>query len=220
MELTTILLWGVVTLLGYGIWIWWKSNSFFQKILAQLQGRIRSGLRVVSVNDLAVVQANLLRLEEKVHARLIPINTTEKFSPQIQKCPLAIDLSFVHFDQSEDFAAAMDVPLARPRSILWNGLRFTLSDSVWLHIGVMSRENVANGKVHAMVHGPFCRVCLKRLVERDPVHAAEVPVQCRHCGVSWGKQGSDRLQISLVDLKRQVYDSLDRKKRTSRGVRC
>lgn len=220
MELTPILLWGVVTLMAYGLWTWWKPNGSFQQILDQLRHRIRSGLRVVSVNDLEVVQENLLRLEERVHARLAPLNTAEKFPPQLQKFHPAIDPPFVHFEQSEDFTSAMEVPFARPRSIVWNGLRFTLSDSLWSHMEVMPRKDVEDGQVQAMVHGPFCRVCLKRLVERDRVHTAEVPAQCRHCGLSWSNQKSDRLPISLVDLKRQVYDSLDWKFRASRGVHC
>ncbi len=221
MELTpNFLLWGVVTLLGYVLWILWKANGVFQQILDQLRYRIRSGLRVASVNELEVVQENLLRLEEHVHVQMASLNTKEKFSPQLQKCPQTMDPSFVRLEQSGDSTIVMDVPLPRPRSIVWNGLRFTLSDSLWAHMGVMPRKKAEDGQIQALVHGPFCRVCLKRLVERDRVYAAEVPGQCRHCGVSWSNQEFDRLPISLVDLKRKVYDSLDRKLRTSRGVQC
>jgi len=221
MELIPIFfLWVVVTLLGCGLWIWWKANGSFQQILDQLRYRIRSVLRVASVNELEVVQENLLHLEKHVYAQMASLNTKEKFSPELQKCPQAIDPPFVYLEQSGDPTLVMDVPFPRPRSIVWNGLRFTLSDSLWAHMGVMPREKVEDGQVQAMVHGPFCRVCLKRLVERDRVHAAEVPGQCRHCGVSWSSQESDRLPISLVDLKRQMYNSLDRKLRTSRGVQC
>jgi len=88
-------------------------------------------------------------------------------------------------------------------------------------MGVMPRKNIEDGQVHAMLHGPFCRNCLKGLVvERDRVHAAAVPANCHHSGVSWGNQESDCLPISLVDLKRQTDDNFDPILRTSRGVQC
>jgi hypothetical protein len=87
-------------------------------------------------------------------------------------------------------------------------------------MGVATREDLEDGQIQAMVQGPFCRVCLKRLVGRDRVHDAEVPAQCRHCGFSWSNQASDNLSISLLEVKRQVYDSLERELRTNRRVQC
>jgi hypothetical protein len=220
MELTSILLWVVMAFLGYRFWIWWKTNGSFQQILDQLRYRIRFVLRVVSVKELEAVQDNLLRLEQQIHAQLSHLKTAEKSSHQRQKCPQESDPPFVPFEQSGDSTSSMNAPFSRPRSIVRNGLRFTLSDSIWSHMGVATREDLEDGQVQAMVQGPFCRVCLKRVVGRDRVHDAEVPAQCRHCGFSWSNQESDSLSISLLELKRQVYESLDRELRTNRRVQC
>jgi hypothetical protein len=142
-------------LLGYKLWILWKTNYSCQAILEKIRGRICSGLRVAGLNELEAVQENLCRLEEQVRIRLAPSKTSEKFSHQLPKCPQEIDPPFVHFEQSGDSTAARDVLFPRPRSIMWNGLRFTLSDSIWLHMGVMSRENIEDDQVQAMVHGRF-----------------------------------------------------------------
>jgi hypothetical protein len=110
MELTTILLWALVTLLGYRLWIWLKTNGSFQQILDQFRYRIRSGLGAVGIKELETVQENFSRLEQQVHARLAHLKTAEEFSHQIQKCPQEIDLPFVHFEQSGDSPSAMDAP--------------------------------------------------------------------------------------------------------------
>lgn len=220
MELTSILLLVLMMLLGYRMWLWWKKYGSFRQIFDQLRYRIRSGLRVVDVEDLEAVQENLFRLEQQVYARLVHLKTAEKVLPQVQKCPEEFDPPFVQPVQTGDFLALMDVPSPRPRSIMWNGLRFTLSDSIWANLGVIPRDDLENGQVQAMVQGPFCQFCLKRLVGRNPVLAVEVPVQCRYCGLSWSNQGSESQPILLIDLKRQVYDNLDREFRRSRRAQC
>jgi hypothetical protein len=220
MELTSILLWGVLAFLGYRVWIWWKTNGSFQQILDHLRYRIRFGLRAGSVKELEAVQDNLLRLDHQVHALLSHVKTAEKSLHQLQICSQEIEPPFVPFEQSGDASSSMDISFSPPRSIVRNGLRFTLSDSIWSHMGVATREDLDDGQVQAMVQGPFCRICLKRLVGRDRVRVAVVPAQCRHCGFSWSNQGSNNLSISLLELKRQVYDSLDRELRSNRRVQC
>ena len=220
MELTSIVLWAVMAFLGYRFWIWWKTNRSFQQILDQLRNRIRFGLRVGSVKELEAVQDNFLRLERQVHARLSYLKTEGKSSHPLQTSPPEIAPLFVPFGQPGDSISSMNASFSRPRSIVRNGLRFTLSDSIWSHMGVARREDIEDGQVQAMVQGPFCGACLKRLVGRDRVYAAEVPAQCRHCGFSWSKQEFDSLTISLLELKRQVYDNLDRELRTNRKVQC
>ncbi|MEJ2230110.1 MAG: hypothetical protein P8X46_02860 [Nitrospirales bacterium] len=207
MESTTIFLWAVVTFVGYRLWIWLKTNRS-QQILDHFRYQIRSGLKAVGIKELETVQENFSCLEQQVRARLSHVKIAENFSHQIQKCPQEINPPLVHFEQSGDSIYPKDAPSPRSRSIEWNGLRFTLSDSFWAHMGVTRREDLEDGQLQTMVQGPFCRVCLKRLVGRDRTHTAEVPAHCPHCGLSWGNQQYDSLSISLVDLKGQVYDHL------------
>jgi hypothetical protein len=218
MEFIAIFLSMVVLFVGYRFWISQHAMDSCQAILEQLRGRIRSGLKVVGVNQLEAIQENLSRLEQQVVSHLPHKKSSEKFSPQLSKSLQAIDDSFVQIEQSWSSTPARNLSIPRSRSIMWNGLRFTLSDAIWSYLGLIPMEDIEDAQVQVMVQGPFCRACLKRLVERYSVPAAEVPKHCRHCGLSWNNQKSDCLPISLVELKRRVFDDLDRKSRASRMV--
>jgi hypothetical protein len=216
MELIFILLlWAVVALLGYRLWVLRKTYGSFRHILEQFPARIRSGLGVVGDRELKDIQEKFFRLEQQVHARKVSVTTAEKFSHQFREYLQEVESP----EPSDKSFSAMDGSVPRPRSIMWKGLRFTLSDSIWLQMGVVPKEDIEDDQVQAMVQGPFCRVCLKRLVGRDRVQVAEVPAQCHNCGLSWSIE-SDNRSMPLGDLKRMVYDMLARKVRTSRDVQC
>ncbi|UCH90477.1 MAG: hypothetical protein JSU60_05000, partial [Nitrospirota bacterium] len=108
----------------------------------------------------------------------------------------------------------------RPRSIVRFGLRLTLSDTLWAHLGNSRVEDIEDFLIDSLLQGPFCPVCLKRWVGRDrSKNAMEVPGQCRHCGFSWDRQGTVGLPISLVQLKRRVYEKLDEEYRAGGTIR-
>lgn len=220
MELIFILLWAMVALLGYQLWVLRKTYGAFRHIFEQLPDWIRSRLGVVGVEELENIQEKFFRLEQQVHVRKVSLTTAEKLSHQFPNCFEGVESSADRLKLSDDSLSPMDGPVPRPRSIMWKGLRFTLSDSMWLQIGVVPKEDVEDDQVQAMVQGPFCRVCLKRLVGRDRVQIAEVPAQCHNCGLFWSIHESDHRSMQLGDLKRMVYDMLDRKVRTSRNVQC
>ena len=100
------------------------------------------------------------------------------------------------------------------------GLRFTLSDSFWLQMKVVPKEDMEDDQVQAMVQGPFCRVCLKRLVVRDRLQVAVVPAQCQNCGWSWSMHDSEQPSMPVSDLKRMVYDMFNQNVRASRKFQC
>lgn len=208
----------VLLFVGYRFWISRHAMDSCQAILEHLRGRIRSGLRVVGENQLEAIQENLCRLEQQVLSHLSSKNSSEKFSPHPPKYLQAIDHSFIQIEQFRSSTPARDLSIPRSRSITWNGLRFTLSDAIWSYLGLIPMQDIDKDQVQRMVQGPFCRVCLKRLVGRFSVPSAEVPKHCRHCGSSWSNKKSDCLPISLVELKRRVFDDLDRKSRASRVV--
>lgn len=220
MELTFIVLCTVVVLLGYQLCVLWKIHGSFLQILKKLPDRIRSGLGVVSVRELKNIQGNFYRLEQQVHDRKVPGTTAEKFAQHFQECFQNVKLPVDCLEPFDDSLSAMDDPVPRPRSIMWNGLRFTLSDSIWFQVGVVPNEDVEDDQVQAMVQGPFCRRCLKRLVGRVHVQVSGVPAQCHNCGLSWSIHELDYPEMPLGELKRMVYDMLDRKVRMGRNVQC
>jgi hypothetical protein len=218
MEWIQIVLWTVAILLGLMFLIWLKANRPFQQINNSLRARIQSGLRVVGVDELEAVRESLHRLEQQVHARLAHLKTADKLLHQHQKDYQERDSSLVHFEQSGSSNSPIDTPFNRPRSVVRNGLRFTLSDAIWLHLGVLSREDLEDDQIQAMIQGPFCQICFKRLVGRTHVHTTEVLAQCRHCGAFWSQKEFKNSPISLLDLKCQIYISLDREFRTHGSV--
>ena len=204
MEWVAIFPLAIVIFLSYRLWHWWKTNGS-DHILEKLSYRIRLKLGVVSNNELKVVQEHLLSLEYQMHTRLAHLENPRQFT----KYPSSIDFLNIPFKHVPSSNPAKEDSFLRPRSIVWNGLRFTFSDSIWSYVEVNPREILSDSQVQAMVQGPFCRNCLKRLTRRNPVHAAEVPAQCHYCGLSWNNAASVNLPVSLADLKRRLVTALN-----------
>jgi hypothetical protein len=164
-----------------------------------------------------VMQEQLQHLKQQAETRLTSLEATAKFSTQLQYVSKEIDRRLTQLEMSEDTKKDSGTAcFQRPRSIVRFGLRLTLSDALWAHLGISRVEDIEDSLIDSMLQGPFCPVCLKRWMGRDrSKNAMEVPAQCRHCGVSWDRQGMVDLPISLVQLKRGVYDKLDEEYRAA-----
>lgn len=215
-----ILLWALVALLGYLLWVLLKKLGTFHHIFEQLPQWIRSGLGVVGIKDLKDIQEKIFGLKQEICVREVSVTTADKLPAQFQECTEEVGLPVDRLELFDDSLSVIDGPASRPRSIMWNGLRFSLSDSIWLRMGVVPKEDVEDSQVQVMVQGPFCRACLRRLVGRNGVQIAVVPAQCHNCGLSWSKHEFVCSAILLNDLKRMVYDMLDRKVRANQNVQC
>ncbi|WNM58896.1 hypothetical protein [Candidatus Nitrospira allomarina] len=184
MELMLILLWMVVVLLSYQFWVLGKTHGSFLQILKELSGRIRGRLEVVDVRELKTIQAKFFRLEQQVYFRKVLGVKAGAYFQQFHKCFHKGEPSVDGLASFEDSVFHLGRTDPRPRSIIWKGLRFTLSDSIWFQTGVVPNEDVEDDQVQSMVQGPFCRGCLKRLVGRIPAQISYVPAQCHNCGLS------------------------------------
>ncbi len=205
----------VVLVLAYGLWIWRKDGKSFQPFRDRVRYRIRSALGVVSRDEIQVMQERLQHKEQQLENRLTRVEGATKFSNQLQYFSKEIDRRLIQLERPENLTESSASPLIHhPRSIVRFGLRLTLSDIVWTNLGIKGVEEMDDQLLDTLVQGPFCPVCLKRLVGRDQAkHSAEVPAHCRHCGIAWDCHGRITLPMSLVELKRQVYDVLDQEYR-------
>jgi hypothetical protein len=203
MELIAIIPLAVVIVLSYRLWFWWKTNGS-GPVLDKFFYQLRLKFGVVSIHELEVVQEHLVYLEHQVHARLAFLENRR----QLRDNPRSLDVLNGHSQEDQNSPSVKEGSFLRPRSIVWNGLRFTLSDSVWSYIEEIPREDLVDSQVQVMVQGPFCRHCLKRLIRKNRVHAAEVPAQCHYCGLTWNTAESEKLPVSLVDLKRRLMTAL------------
>jgi hypothetical protein len=208
MELMTIVSGVVALVLAYALWIWWKDGKTWQPFCGRVRYRIRSAIGVVSQDEMSLMQKHFQRKEQEWESRVTKLEATAKFSNQLQYVSKEIERRLTQLEQSEDpNKSSEDIGQAlQPRSIVRLGVRVTLSDVLWAHLGTEHVDEIEDHLIDSMVQGPFCPVCLKRVV-------AEVPAQCRYCGVSWDCQGTVDYPLSLIDLKRQVYKELDQEYR-------
>ena len=215
MELMTIVSGVIVLVLMCSLWIWWKDGRSFQPFRDRLCKGLRSALGVVSRDEMNVMQGRLQHMEQQLGNRLTRIEGNTKFSNQLQSVSKEIDRRLTQLEQPENSKEFLASPrIQRPRSIIRLGLRLTLSDAIWAHLGVREVEEIDDQLLNTLIQGPFCPACLKWLVGRhQEKHSAEVPAHCRHCGVSWAWQQALTLPMSLVELKRQVYGALDQEYR-------
>ena len=220
MDVVTVVSAVVVLGLAYPLWIWWKDGKTCQPFCRRVGQRIRSALGVVSQDELSVLQQHVQRKEQQWENRVSKLETAAKFSNQLQYVSKEIEQRLTELEQSDNPNKAVEKnrSVQPPRSVVRLGVRVTLSDNLWPHLGVEGVNEMEDDLIDSMVQGPFCPVCLKRVVRRDAnKQLAEVPEQCRYCGISWDCQGKVEYPLPIMDLKRQVYQQLDREYRA--GVR-
>jgi hypothetical protein len=147
--------------------------------------------------------------------RVTKLEATAKYSNQLQYMSKEIERRVTQLELPEGPSMSSEaVGVQHPRSLVRLGVRLTLSDALWAHLGAESVEEMGDHLIDSLVQGPFCPVCLKWLIgRRQDRKSATVPEPCRHCGISWDCQGVVGHPISSIDLKRRVYEQLDREYR-------
>ena len=221
MELMPIVSGVVALALAYALWVWWRDGRSLKPSCDRIRHRLRSALGVTSRDDVRVMQEHLQHLKQQSETRLTSLEATVIFSTQLQYVSKEIDRRLTQLEMSEGSKKYSETAsFQRPRSIVRFGLRLTLSDALWDHLGISRVEDIEDSLIVSVLQGPFCPVCLKRWGGRGrSKNSMEVPAQCRHCGVSWDCQGTVNLPISLVELKRRVYDKLDEEYRAGGTIR-
>jgi len=216
MDVTSIVLLSLAIFLAGGLWVWWKDGRSLQPFLERLRRRLRQGLGAANMEDVRHMREHLQEREHEMEARLTTLETATKFSAQHLLLSKDIDRRLVQLESSDlphEPSEKRSAP--RPRSIVRYGLRFTLNDGIWEHLGSTTVADVDQTFVGVMVQGPFCVACLKRLMSRDQVHLShEVPAQCRHCGRTWSCENTLDSPLSLIDLKQRIFEDLNQEYHT------
>ena len=214
MDLGTLLAGGSVFVLAYALWVWWCDGRTWKPFCLRVSQRIRSSLGVVSREEMSVVQKNFLEREQQWEARVTKLENTIRTSHQQQYVSQDIERRLTQLELSGAPAKARESwPVQQPKSLVRFGVLVTISDALWSHLGTERVDEIEDHFIESLIQGPFCPVCLKRLVARDRSKPAEVPTQCRHCGAAWNDQGALGFPCSSIELKRQVYDRLDQEYR-------
>ncbi len=216
MELGTLVASCSVFVLAYALWVWWCDGRTWKPFCRRVCQRIRSALGVVSHEEMSVVQNHFLQREQQWEARVTRLENTTRTSNHQQYVSHDIERRLTQLELAEAQVKAPETwPVQQPKSLVRFGVLVTISDALWSQLGTQSANEIEDHFIESMIQGPFCPVCLKRLVGRDRSKPAEIPSQCRHCGAGWNDQGTLGFPCSSIELKRQVYDQLDQEYRVS-----
>lgn len=220
MEMMTVVSGVVAFVLTYALWVWWKDGNTWEPLCSRVRHRIRTALGAVSRDEMRVMQEYLQDKEQQLENRLTKVETAAKFSHQLQYVLKEIDRRMTQLERSKGPHISIETRSSqRPRSLVRLGVRLTLSDVLWAHLGTDPVDDIEDHLIDAMVQGPFCPVCLKRVVGRDRHKKfSQVPAQCRYCGVSWDGPGTIEYPLSVIDLKRLVYQQLDQEFRAGKTM--
>ncbi len=220
MELIDIVLGTVVLIVMYVLWIGWGKKRSWTASCEGVRHRLRSAFGVASKEDLRALHGRLQQIEQQWESRFVKLETRVNVSNQWQYVSQELQHRLGKLEQTDQGQKPGEFVVSRPRSVVRFGLRMTLSDGIWVHLETRSDNKLDDRLVDALIQGPFCLVCLKRLVSGNRGReSTTVPMQCRNCGVSWNDQGAVARPVSFIQLKRQVYEALDQEFRVSGMLR-
>ena len=159
----------VILVLASALWIWWHDGKTWQPFCGRIRRRIRLAIGVVSRDEMNVMQEHFQRREQQLESRMTKVEAATKFSNQLQFVSREIERRVTQLEHSADSSLSLDFPesILKPRSLVRLGVRVTLSDGLWAHVGTEHVDDIEDHRIDAMVQGPFCPVCLKRVVRRD-----------------------------------------------------
>jgi hypothetical protein len=209
MDAPTFFFWFLVICLILGGWLWrHKRGEWGGRSIPQV---LRTYLKAAGSDDLRLIRAEAKEARDQLATRLNELEGQVQVLRQSGAAPQEGDSRSSPRQDTGPFHIPKDPSESVCyRSITRFGLRFTLSDSLWVQAGKTSSDLLTDHEVSAMVQGPFCPKCLKRWVKRETGgRISDLSDHCRFCGVAWAKPHFEHGHIHVMNLKRWVYDHVD-----------
>ncbi|MGE3939254.1 MAG: hypothetical protein AB7F90_11350 [Nitrospirales bacterium] len=208
----TLVMWLLIIALVYVGWRWHKNGTLIEELFRPIQLALRKGLGAADRETVRNIQEQLNQVQKQLDARLLTLETQHpsEYQSPTPKVLEEQELPDVTSEVGSAPVGSFRGPSSVHVSLTWQGLRFTLSDWFWIHVGNTTSAQVTDKQLSSMIHGPFCPGCLKRWVDRAPNSSAfVVPSICPSCGISWnnGPFLYDS-PLHVMDLKRRVYEHL------------
>ncbi len=219
MDVSTILIGVIVLLVGGGLVLWIARRDTLKQGWRAFSARLRSWIGASSQHDQERIDHHLTALEQTFEGRLKALEKDSLLSHQLDEFSRIMDRRLQQLEKAEPPGSSGLVDaIARPRSIVRYGLRFTLSDALWSFVGMKTLDDISESQLVSLIQGPFCRMCLKRMAGRTGGKAGTLlPANCRFCGVPWILPDEQEGPPSDIELKRGLYEFLDQKWRASRN---
>ena len=219
MDVTTFLVWAFIIGLIYLGWHWRKQGRSVQDLTRSIQRTLREGIGAAEREEVKAIQGHLQQVQNQFDTRLAALEAHQ--DPVLPPTRTAGDLvmSVPSGAVNNAGSGSSHPPLTTPvHSIVWQGLRFTLSEAVWAYAGKTNSVDLTDEQLAVMIQGPFCPQCLKRWVGRGVAPGSTMPLQCRFCGIPWNPSDSYSCPVQVSDVKRLVYDHLDKEVRNQSSV--
>lgn len=213
----TVVFLAAAFLLASALLIWRKYGRSLRPFRERVCERIGLALGGVRREEMTKIYKQLQSLEQQWEARLARVEATATFPSRLEHVFKEIERRLTNLEISDVPQTSSAIGrVLRPGSIVRSGLRVTLSDALWGNLGIRRVEDVEDYLIDSLLQGPFCPVCLKKVVGQGRDKPSTMfPAHCRHCGVSWDHQGTVDLSFSLVAWKRKVFEALDQEYRVS-----
>ncbi len=215
--------WWVLVIFVVGVcvvWFWKKKcgeNGDSRRTgSATLKKQVRLWLQTADQEELNILRQQLEVQRAELESRLDRLDVTlfqqgrlESWASEVNGRLSQLEVSKVSHQEKEGS------PQVFTKSILCLGMRVTLMDQLWHELGIVNPQDVQDPQIHKWIQGPFCRNCLRSLVVHgDKEHEKTVRTQCRYCSLSWREAST--VSLSLLRVKREVYEYLDVAYRSSR----
>lgn len=217
MDGVTSILLVVLVVIGclYLGWHWKTEGNSAGDLVRAMQRILRNGLHAANVDEVKAIQVQVNQNQARVENRLAVLESRQATallgpSPSTSTDGIISRAPGMGWNAWSDSATAVTSSI---HSLVWRGLRFTLSDVVWAHAGRSQAADLTDEQVAFMIHGPFCPGCLKRWVGRDAEPTSFLPAQCRFCGFPCGHSDPYDRPIQIKEVKRLAYEYLDREMR-------
>ena len=202
------------------VWFWKKgcreNGSSSLSGCATLKSQVRQWFRAADQEELSTLRHQLEVQCAELESRLDRMGVTlaqqgrlESWASEVNGRLSQLELSKVPHQEQEESHHVFT------KSLLCLGMRVTLMDQLWHELGIVNPQDVQDSEIHKWIQGPFCRNCLRSLVlHGEKEHEKSVRTQCRYCSLSWREAST--VPLSLLRVKREVYEYLDATYRSSR----
>ena len=214
MDLLTVMVWVVVIGLGYLGGRWYKTGRSIEDLGRSIQRSLREALGAADTEEVQSIRMQLSQVQNQVDARFTAWEIQQGSTPT-QPRVSGENLMPKTLEQVENICLATSPQPLSPsvHSTVWQGLRFTLGEALWAHAGTTNSAHLTDEQLAVMIQGPFCPACLKRWIGREVPPTSPIPDHCRFCGIPWVQCQSYDRPVQAREVKRLVYEYLDREMR-------